>query len=64
MGIENECEPYKACGRGEEKPAVFDDGAGAIANHVLYVVIETVSTCSEMKGTQWRPSSISHNSHC
>ena len=47
MHIEAACETHKACCRGEEKPAVFDDRAGAIANHVLYVVIETVSTCNK-----------------
>lgn len=38
-------ETYKACCRGEEHPAVFDGRAGTISNHILYVVIETVSTC-------------------
>lgn len=47
MHIENECETHKASCRGEEKPAVFDDRVGAIANHVLYVVIETVGTCDQ-----------------
>lgn len=49
-------ETHKACGRGEVKPAVFDDRARAIANHVLDVVIETVSTCNqgEMRETQRR----------
>lgn len=56
MHIENECETHKACCRGEEKPAVFDDRAGAIANHVLDVVIETVSTWDQgkMRETQWK----------
>lgn len=44
MHIEKELKPHKACGRGEEKPAVFDCRAGTVANHILYVVIETFST--------------------
>lgn len=43
--IENERETHQACCRGEVHPAVLDDRAGAITNHVLYVVIETVGTC-------------------
>ena len=50
----NECETHKACCRGEEKPAVFDDRAGAIANHVLYVVIETVGTCNQGENRETR----------
>lgn len=46
MYVENERETHKACCRGEKEPAVFDDWAGAIANHILYVVIETVGTCN------------------
>ncbi len=61
--IGNERETHKACCRGEEKPAVFDDRAGAIANHVLYVVIETVCTYNQRE-TQWRLTSISNNSLC
>ena len=66
MHIENECETHKACCRGEVKPAVFHVGAGAIANHVLYVVIETVGTCNhgEMRETQRRLTSISNNHLC
>lgn len=44
MHLENVHETHKTRCRGEEKPAVFDDRVGAIANHVLYVVIETVGT--------------------
>lgn len=60
MHVENECKTHNACCRSEEKPAIFDDRAGAIANHVLYVVIETVGTCNqgEMRETQWRLTSI------
>ncbi len=60
MYFDNECETHKACSRGEEKPAVFDDRAGAIANHVLYVVIETVGTCNQGE-TQWRLTSVPDN---
>lgn len=63
MHIEAQCETHKACGRGEEKPAVFDDRAGAIANHVLYVVIETVGTC-KMREAQWRFTSIPNYRLC
>lgn len=47
MCKENQCETHKAYCRGEEKPAVLDDRTGAIANHVFYVVIETVGTCNQ-----------------
>ena len=66
MQSENECETHKACCRGEEKPAVFDDRAGAVANHVFNVVIETVRTCNqgETKGMPWRRTSISNSRLC
>lgn len=47
MCKENQRETHKAYCRGEEKPAVLDDGTRAIANHVFYVVIETVGTCNQ-----------------
>lgn len=49
MCNDNECKTHKAHCRGEEKPAVFDYGTGAIANHVFYVVIETVGTCNQQE---------------
>lgn len=44
-----EFKTHKACGRSEEIPAVFDDGIWAITNHILDVVIETISSYEEEK---------------
>lgn len=45
---------HKASGGGEEQPAVLDERAGAIADHVLDVVIETVGTCNQGNTKQTR----------
>lgn len=37
----------------DEKPAVFDDGPRPVADHVLNVIVETLSTCGRREG--WMP---------
>lgn len=36
--------PHHADCRGDEKPAVFDDGPWPVADHIFNVIIETLST--------------------
>lgn len=46
--------PHHANRRGDEKPAVFDDGPRPVANHIFNVIVETLGTCRRQQG--WDPS--------
>lgn len=46
--------PHHANCRGDEKPAVFDDGPRPVADHIFDVIVETLSTCR--RGQGWDPS--------
>lgn len=45
--------PHHANCRGDEKPAVFDDGPRPVADHIFDVIVETLSTCG--RGQGWDP---------
>lgn len=42
--------PHHAHRRGDEEPAVFDDGPRPVADHIFNVIVETLSTCRRGQG--------------
>lgn len=42
--------PHRANRRGDEKPAVFDDGPRPVADHIFNVIVETLGTCGRGEG--------------